>query len=419
MSPVRRVLSTAVALLAVSIAFAPSSLAQTDDFDVLTLGLLWESEALHNSTLWSIAWSPNESYISATFFDNTTVVVNSTTGEALTKIGPHREEWLAERTRCDDIKDCQIEEHYPARSSTWSPDGKYLAVGGDDTYIKIYDTESWEIEKVLSGHEGSVLSVSWSPDGMLIASGSGTDKVSVHNEASLERIIKIWDFETGIAIQNLTGHKDGILQLRWSSDQSKLVSASDDSTLRMWNTTTWNNVLNFTGDVEFGTGHSLGVLTVDWSPNETLLVSGSRDYSVVVWNATTAEQVYKKSTPNCIRSVDWHPYAELFSASGVQESYLMIRNTTTGSTIKTFSENEKIGGVIQSSGWSPDGKRLAAGSNVEAKIRVYEFGAGGLSEPGGLPDWVPGLILFFVIFAVIIVVVGIRIPSLIRKYERR
>ena len=419
MSRVRRLLSVIVGALAISVSISPSSLAQTDEFNVITLGLLWESEQLHNATLWSVAWSPNASYISATFFDNTTVVVNSTTGEAVTKIGPHREEWLAERTRCDAIKECEVETHYPARSSTWSPDGKHLAVGGDDTYIKVDDTESWEIEKVLSGHKGSVLSVSWSHDGRFIASGSGTDKVDVHNADSRENIIKIWDFETGIAVQNLTGHQDGILQLRWSSDQSLLVSASDDSTLKMWNTTTWNNVLNFTGDVEFGTGHSLGVLTVDWSPNETLLVSGSRDYTVVVWNATTGDEVAKWSAPNCVRSVDWHPYADLISASGVQESYLMIRNSTTGSILKTFRENEKVGGVIQSSAWSLDGKRLAAGSNVEAKIRVYAFGAGGPSEAGGIPDWLPSLLLFFVIFALIIVAVSVRIPSKIRNYERR
>lgn len=398
----------AIAFLALSLMLTPSSLGQTDEFNVKTLGLLWESEPLHNATLWSVAWSPDGSMISATFFDNTTVVVNSTDGTPLIKIGPHREEW--EGTRCDAIKDCQIADHLPSRTSSWSPDGQHLAVGGDDTYIIVYDTQTWEIEKVLAGHEGSVLSVSWSPDGKYIASGSGTDKVDMHNIP--ENMIKIWDYEAGVAIKNMTGHKDGVLQVQWSSDQSKIVSASDDKTIKMWNTTTGENLLNFTG-------HTIGVLSVDWSPNETLLVSGSRDYKVRKWNALTGEELGRWVAPNCVRSVNWHPYENIIAASGVMESYLMIRNATTGSILKTFKNNEDAGGVIQSNAWSPDGKRLAAGSNVEFKVRVYEFGMGATSEEGGVPGWLPELIVFFVIFILIIVVVVVRIPRKIIEFERR
>jgi WD40 repeat protein len=397
-----------VALLAISMSVTPPSLAQNDEFNVKALGLLWESEALHNATLWSVAWSPDGSMISATFFDNTTVVLNSSDGIPLIKIGPHRDEW--EATRCDALKDCGIAEHLPSRTSSWSPDGKNLAVGGDNTHIIVYDTLTWEIVKVLVGHEGSVLSVSWSPDGKYIASGSGTDKVDMHNIP--ENLIKIWDYEAGIAVQNLTGHMDGVLQVRWSSDQSKLVSASDDKIIKMWNTTTWENPLNFTG-------HTIGVLSVDWSPNETFLVSGSRDYKVRTWNALTGEELGRWAAPNCVRSVDWHPYENIIAASGVMESYLMIRNATTGSILKTFRDNEHAGGVIQSSGWSPDGKRLAGGSNVEFKVRVYEFGIGSPSSEGGIPGWLPGLIVFFVIFVLIIFVMVVLIPSKIRKFERR
>ncbi|MFQ6060786.1 MAG: WD40 repeat domain-containing protein [Thermoplasmata archaeon] len=411
MTSLWRYLSIFVGFLALLTSAYPYSLAQSNDFDVKTLGLLWESEPLHNATLWSVAWSPNGSYISATFFDNTTVVVNSTTGSPLIKIGPHRDEWLSEGTRCDAIKECEVENHLPARASAWSPDGSYLAVGGDDTQIAVYDTTTWELVKILSGHEGSVLSLSWSPDGRFIASGSGTDKVEMHNIDTPENMVKIWDFEKGTVVQNLTGHLDGILQIRWSSDQSRLVSASDDKTIKMWNTRTWKNVLNFTG-------HTIGVLSVDWGPEETMLVSGSRDYKVNIWNASTGEMLARWQAPNCVRSVDWHPYANIIATSGVRESYIMIRNATTGSTLKTFKDNEKAGGVIQSAVWSPDGRRLAAGSNVESMIRVYAFGAGE-HEAAPLPDWLPGLVLFFLLFSLIIVAVAVKIPKRMRSYKRR
>lgn len=408
MSSKKKLVSIALAFLAFSLTFSSTAVGQGDEFNVKTLGLLWESEPLHNATLWSVEWSPNGSLISATLFDNTTVIVNSTTGEKLVELGAHQEEW--ERTRCDEIKECGVDSHLPARTSAWSPDGQYLAVGGDNTLVIIYETETWEIAKILFGHEGSVLSVSWSPDGKYIASGSGTDKVAMNNLP--ENLIKIWDFEQGIAVQNLTGHKDGILDLRWSSDQSRLVSASDDKFIKLWNTTNWDNYLNLTG-------HTIGVLSLDWSPNETLLVSGSRDFKIRMWNTTTGEELSRWAAPNCVRSVDWHPYENIIAASGVAEAYLMIRNATTGSILKTIRDNDDAGGVIQSSAWSPDGKRLASGSNVEFKIRLYEFGMGGDTERTGPPAWLPGIIAFFVIFTLIIFVMVVRIPAKIRKFERR
>ena len=79
-------------------------------------------------------------------------------------------------------------------SVSFSPDGSRIASGSGDNTIKIWNVETGEIIKTLTGHTFFVNSVSFSPDGSRIASGSN------------DRTIKIWNVETGEIIKTLTGH---------------------------------------------------------------------------------------------------------------------------------------------------------------------------------------------------------------------
>lgn len=374
-----------------------------ETLDITTLNLLWENSDGHNATLWSVRWSPDDSMISATYFDNTTTIFNAENGTIIAKLGSHP---LARGTRCDGSQECSDLSHLPTRTSAWSPDGKYLAIGGDKRSIFVYDTTNWEMIKILEGHEGSVLTLEWSSDGTMLASGSGTDKVAMHNIP--ENMIKIWNFTSGEVIAELTGHQDGVLNLKWSPDGSQIASASDDKMIMLWNTTNWTRTMTLTG-------HTLGVLDVDWSPNGTMLVSGSRDYKIRTWNAFNGEPLERWTEPNCVRSVHWHPNGELIAISGVDEVMLKIRNATTGTITKTYTESAKTKSVVMSSRWSSDGKRLAAGAGKEHSLRVYALGASGLEEDQLIPSWLPGTILFIAIAAIGVFL--ILIPIIIKLGE--
>ena len=57
----------------------------------------------------------------------------------------------------------------------WSPDGRYLAAGGDDRVVFVWDTSDWSLHRELSRHRGGVQSLAWSNSGEFLASGSGRD----------------------------------------------------------------------------------------------------------------------------------------------------------------------------------------------------------------------------------------------------
>ena len=53
--------------------------------------------------------------------------------------------------------------------------------------------------------------------------------------------MKIWSPYTGQLIRNLNGHTLGISDVAWSSDSAFLASASDDTTIRIWDVDTVRN----------------------------------------------------------------------------------------------------------------------------------------------------------------------------------
>lgn len=57
----------------------------------------------------------------------------------------------------------------------WSPTGTYLAIGGNDKLIRIWNVPAQKETYIYYGHVGYIMSVAWSPDGSRIAS-TGVDR---------------------------------------------------------------------------------------------------------------------------------------------------------------------------------------------------------------------------------------------------
>ena len=82
-------------------------------------------------------------------------------------------------------------------SLSFSPDGKFIASGSDDSTIKLWSFHEGTLVKTLEGHSNGVTAVVFPPDGKFIASGSE------------DSTIRLWSVSTGTQIATIVGFKDG------------------------------------------------------------------------------------------------------------------------------------------------------------------------------------------------------------------
>jgi WD40 repeat protein len=146
----------------------------------------------------------------------------------------------------------------------------------------------------LRGHDSWVYSVAFSPDGSKIISGSN------------DKTIRVWDASTGIEIvPPIRGHDDSILSVAFSPDGSKIISGSADKTIRLWDASTGVEMLPPLR------GHGDFISSVAFSPDGSKIISGSHDKTIRVWDANTGIEMLPP-----LRGHDSWVYSVAFSPDG-------------------------------------------------------------------------------------------------------
>lgn len=181
----------------------------------------------------------------------------------------------------------------PAESICFSPDGKSFVVGGMDGEAQIRATDGSLID-TLEATGSRILAADWSDQSRVLPGVSRTALTSVSSRApglialgSDDRTapIQLFDAQTGEPIELLDReqqHTDAVTCLQFSTDQSKLLSASFDRTIKVWD-------LNTGKVIQTLVGHRLWVWSARFSPDEKFVVSASEDGTARVWNLETSE----------------------------------------------------------------------------------------------------------------------------------
>uniref|UniRef100_A0A8H8CGW4 Nephrocystin 3-like N-terminal domain-containing protein n=1 Tax=Psilocybe cubensis TaxID=181762 RepID=A0A8H8CGW4_PSICU len=209
---------------------------------------------------------------------------------------------------------------FSVNSVKFSPDGQHLVSGSTDGKLFLWNTSTKALDGVpLIGPPGSVRSVAFSSDGQRIASiadqiilvwnansakhapqtgsvpsykltgpvrsvaMSPSQNSPLAASGSEDGTVCLWNTETDCIVAGpLHGHTGQINWFSFSPDGERLVSASNDCTLCIWNVVDSGRMQGSPC-----VGHTDSVCCVCFFPDGKTIVSGSQDGDVFLWDTET------------------------------------------------------------------------------------------------------------------------------------
>jgi WD40 repeat protein len=233
----------------------------------------------------------------------------------------------------------------------YTPDG--LALFAQDKILVLWNFQTGRVVSRFQGHTGGILSTALSPDGRYLLSGS-------HDHTA-----RLWEVATGRQIRQFNGHSHIVHAVAISPDGRHVLTGSWDRTVRLWNTSTGKEIRRFEGDAG-------EVTSVNFSPDGRQALSGGNDKRIRLWDVETGKEMRRfEGHDDVVRSVVFSPDGRRF-LSGSYDKTVRLWDVETG---KALCRLEGSPGGINDVAFSPDGHRALSGGN-EAALCLW-----------GLPRW--------------------------------
>jgi WD40 repeat protein len=206
---------------------------------------------------------------------------------------------------------------------------------------------------MLNGHDNIVASAAFSPDGSRIVS------------ASFDSTARVWDAATGLELMLLRGHDNiGLSSAAFSPDGSRIVSASFDGTARIWDAATGREIAVLRG-------HDAVVRSAAFGPDGSRIVTASADQTARIWDAGGKQLAILRGHQDQVQSAAFSPDgSRIVTASGDQTA--RIWDAATGAEIAVFRGH---GDQVSAAAFSPDGSRIVTASGDQT-ARIWDAATG-------------------------------------------
>ncbi|WYZ44541.1 hypothetical protein EsH8_VII_000977 [Colletotrichum jinshuiense] len=208
--------------------------------------------------------------------------------------------------------------------------------------------------QTLEGHLDQVMSVDFSGDGTQIAS------------ASQDNTVKIWDSNTGHCLQTLEGHNHFVNSVAFSGDSMQLASASGDKTVKVWDSTT--------GQCLWTLYHDRCVTSVVFSRDSMQLASTSDIGTVRVWDVTTGHCLHTlEGYSDSVNPVAFSGDSKQLASTSYDDT-IKIWDSTTGQCIQTLDGHSC---TVSSLAFSGTGNNTQlASSSYDLTVKIWDIASG-------------------------------------------
>ncbi|HVO69803.1 MAG TPA: protein kinase [Aggregatilineaceae bacterium] len=291
---------------------------------------------------------------------------------------------------------------------TLSKNGRWAAApgaGADANAVMLWDTETGELIRRFSRHDGNVTSIAFSPDQRQLVS------------AAWDNTLILWDVQTGEEIRRFTGHTGPVLDVAFSPDGSRLASGSEDQTIILWDAAAASVLWRFDGFTDavnsvafspdghtliagFGTiryvagsnednslrlfdvdtgeemrrfeGHTAPITVARFSRDGKSLLSASTDATLRLWDVATGSEIRRLiGHGTAIWSADFSSDGR-YAISGSQDGTVIVWDLTTGEELRSLDEP---GAMVQGALFTPDGS-MGLTASADGRLRRWRLTLG-------------------------------------------
>jgi WD40 repeat protein len=247
------------------------------------------------------------------------------------------------------------------------PNSQMMVTSSEDRMVRLWDVETGEVLKQMKGHTGDVLGWAVSRNGQMIATGDENGELIA------------WLANTGEPLTNaVKAHGSAVRSLNFSPDDAFVVTASsarNDQTVKFWNTKTWEQ------SKYYACGSAVHCVRYARSGVPMLAIATDQDIQIYIGETL---QTKFKSHSHATLSLAWSPDRTRLLSGGddfdptIREwdtsSWTQVGDPWTGHTYKVNSISVHFSGTYAVSASNDNTVRLWQLSDKQT-IAIFQHAA--------------------------------------------